>query len=316
MQQSNQGALQTVMKPLEDGLLSFNRLSEMLLSINADIVTPGCQTFDDFRKEIKEMEHNLKESEQGASKELQDLDKKTETLTADKNDLERKRQDQDAELKKLKTSLDSYESTLKMYTESRETQLKNLDSAKQTLREMEGKIQEAQTIRDVGIGLMFIPIVGWIAGKLNQFEIRKTEVKKSDDEINKSNQKISEYNELICKAHKETEEVNRRIVVNEAELQALSEKRKTVADLQGKTREVFHHLGLLSGVGSAAELQTRRQILVETIMKVTNELTPVLTQIMGDGLLPTEGLKRIMEHMETNNRKLKANISEKNKDFY
>lgn len=142
------------------------------------------------------------------------------------------------------------------------------------------------------------------------------EVKKSDDEINKSNQKISEYNELICKAHKETEEVNRKIGVNEAELQALSEKRKTVGDLQGKTREVFHHLGLLSGVGSAAELQTRRQILVETIMKVTNELTPVLTQIMGDGLLPTEGLKRIMEHMETNNRKLKANISEKNKDFY
>lgn len=139
---------------------------------------------------------------------------------------------------------------------------------------------------------------------------------KCNSQIKKYTKKISHYNEIISKAEKEIKKVNRRIPETEAELKDLSEKRKTVANLQSQARRVFHHLGILSGVGDAVESQTRKQILVETVTKVMHELTPVLTQIIEDGLLPTRGLKRIMEKMKTNNRKLKANLSEDKNEYY
>ncbi|RVE59354.1 hypothetical protein OJAV_G00187490 [Oryzias javanicus] len=165
MQQSNLRVLQAVMKPLEDGLQSFNRLSEMLLNIVLDIVPPGCQTFEDFRREVQKMEKYLNESEQRAGEELEQLDEKTEALTVDKYALERKRKEQEAELARLKTCVDSHESSLKKCREARDAQQKNLKTAEKNLKEMEQQRDKARTIRDVGIGLFFVPFGGWIAGK-------------------------------------------------------------------------------------------------------------------------------------------------------
>ncbi|RVE59352.1 hypothetical protein OJAV_G00187470 [Oryzias javanicus] len=330
MQQSNPcRILQAVLEPLENGLLSFNRLSEMLLSMNADIIYRRCQTFDDFRQEVQKMEKHLNESEQRAGEELEQLDEKTETLTVDKFNLERKRKQQEAELARLKTCVDSHKSTLKHCTEARDAEKRNLESAKKTLKEMEDRVDHAETVGNVGLALFAVPIFGWIAGGIMvgvgsaNANSARDDVIKAQEEVEKCNsqiqvytKKVSHYNGLIAKAEEEIKNVNSRICATKAELEALAVKRKTVADLQSQTRSVVHNLGLLSGEGSAVELQTRHQILVQTIMRVMDELTPVLTQIIVDDLLPTEGLKRIMEEMKTNNRKLKESLSEESNDYY
>ncbi|XP_036066930.1 uncharacterized protein LOC118598376 [Oryzias melastigma] len=315
------------MEPLENGLLSFNRLTEMILSIDADIVTPGCQTFDDFRQEVHKMKIYFNESEQIAGKELKQLDEKTVALTADQGILRQKKEKQKERLQNLKTLLTSHESSLKRYTQDRDAAQRNLVSAKQDLKEMEGRRDNAQTVRDVGIGLFAIPIFGWIAGAtmvgVGQTDLNsacdlvekcRKEVCECDSQVKTYTQKVSDYEGLISKAKKETEDINSRICKIEAELKDLSVKRETVANLQSQTGGVVHHLGLLSGEGNAAELQTRKQILVEAVMRVMNELTPALTQIIEDGLLPTQGLKRIMEQTKTNNRKLEEDLSEEDVD--
>lgn len=165
MQESNLSALQDIINPLEQGLLSFNSLSETLLSIDADIVTPGCQTFDNFRREVQCMEKHLNESEKRACEELEQLDRKTETLTVHKSDLETYRKEQSSKLKELKTILDSYESNLKSCTEARKAEKRNLKSAEETLEEMQDRENDARELRNTGIGLLAIPVLGWVAGK-------------------------------------------------------------------------------------------------------------------------------------------------------
>ncbi|XP_024141132.1 uncharacterized protein LOC112154438 [Oryzias melastigma] len=321
--------IQAVMKPLENGLLSFNRLSEMILSIDADIVFHKCQTFDDFRQEVQKMEKYLKESEQKAGKELEQLDEKTETLTVKKYNLERKRKDQDAELARLKTCVESHQSTLKSCTEARDAEKRNLETAKETLKEMQDKVDHADTIRNIGVPLFVIPVFGWIAGGImvgvgcanvssatEEVIKAQEEVQKCDSQIKVYTAKVSHYNGLIFKAEQETKKVNSRICATKAELEGLLVKRKTVENLQSQTRKVVHHLGLLSGRVSVVETQTRTQILVQTIMRVMDELTPVLTQIIEDDMLPTGKLERMIEEMKTNNRKLKASLSEESNDYY
>ncbi|RVE64415.1 hypothetical protein OJAV_G00125540 [Oryzias javanicus] len=146
------------------GLRSLNSLSEMLLSTNADIILPGCQTFDDIRQEIEEMKQHLEESEQIAVRELQHLDQETESLTAEQSHLENQKKRREGELENLKLQLDSYRSSLKTYNEALRTEKNNLQSAERTLRDMRRKRDEAEKMRNVGIGLMFIPIIGLIPG--------------------------------------------------------------------------------------------------------------------------------------------------------
>ena len=96
-----------------------------------------------------------------------------------------------------------------------------------------------------------------------------------------------------------------KIHETKAKLRGVSVKREVVADVQAKMRGAVHQLGLLCGVGSVAELQTRRLILLEPVMKVMEEMTTALGQITGDDLLHTEGIKSLMWDMKKNQDKLK-----------
>ena len=156
---------QAVIGPLKSGLHSFNNVLDMLLSVNADIVLPGCQTFHDIRQEIENMNLQMEKSDQIVRKELQRLDGETEKLTAKQSNLVNQREQRESELKTCKTQLEGYRSQLKSYSAYLNTAMGTLSSAEATLNTQIQKREEAQRIRDAGIGIMFIPIVGWIAGE-------------------------------------------------------------------------------------------------------------------------------------------------------
>lgn len=82
---------QAVIVPLKNGLCSFRKLSEMILSVNVDMALPGCQTFDKIRGEIETMMKYLDEAEQLVRTKLEGLDDETENLTAEQSTLEKQR---------------------------------------------------------------------------------------------------------------------------------------------------------------------------------------------------------------------------------
>uniref|UniRef100_A0A3B3HBF2 Uncharacterized protein n=1 Tax=Oryzias latipes TaxID=8090 RepID=A0A3B3HBF2_ORYLA len=251
----------------------------MLLSMNSDIVLPGCQTFDNIRQEIQDMKQHLEESEQIAVGELQPLDEEIESLTAEQSSLEEQRKRREGELKDLTLELESLRSSLQSYNEALRTEKRNLQSAETTLCNMRRKRDEAETIRNVGVGLLLIPIVGLIPGKKFNMEYFSLITSKRVDIARKANRRIRE---------------------TRLKLQSVSVTRSTVADFQSKTRRAVHQLGLLCGVGSVAELQTRRLILLEPVLNVMEEMIVALGLVNRDDLLHSKNMERIMWDMRNN----------------
>ncbi|XP_018517714.1 uncharacterized protein LOC108873868 [Lates calcarifer] len=321
---------QAVIGPLKRGLCSFNVL-EMLLSIDADIVLPGCPTFSDVRSEIVNMKQQMEESEQVATNKLHCLDEETERLTAEQSLLAEQKKQRESELENLKTQLESYRSSLESYTEALETERRNLRSAEDTLDGMRKRRDTAEIVRNVGIGVTFIPFWGWIAGPAmivggaidmsqasDAVDRAKKEVENCESQVNSYSNKVSEYRSSIHQAERDIQETDRKIDEAKAKLQALTVKREVVADVQAKVRRAVRQLGLLCGVGSAAELQTRHQILLEPVVKVMEEMTAALGHITGEDLLHTEGIKKLMLDLKTNQNKLKQlpDTKKSSDDYY
>uniref|UniRef100_A0AAY4ET87 Uncharacterized protein n=1 Tax=Denticeps clupeoides TaxID=299321 RepID=A0AAY4ET87_9TELE len=211
------------------------------------------------------MQNNMQVKAEGeVSRELRKLDVETERLTAEQRDIEEQKKQREGEIETFKITLLSHKNSLEQYTQALETERRNLKTAKDTLEDMRQKRDHAQTVRDVGIGLFAIPIVGWIAGKAET-----------------------------------------RILELKVKLDSVSLKRGMVADIQAKVRKADHQVGVLCGVGSCVELQTRHLILLEPVMKVMEEMISALGRITGEDLLNGEGLTGLMSHMKMNHEKFK-----------
>ncbi|GLD65576.1 uncharacterized protein AKAME5_001703300 [Lates japonicus] len=129
----------------------------MLLSIDADIILPGCLTFNMPDQEIVNIQ--MEESEQVAKQMFHCSDEETERLTAEQSLLAEQKKQRESELKRLKKKLESYRSSLESYTAALETERRNLRSAEDTLDGLRKRRDNAETVRNVGIGVSFIPIV-------------------------------------------------------------------------------------------------------------------------------------------------------------
>ncbi|XP_049460800.1 tropomyosin-like isoform X2 [Epinephelus fuscoguttatus] len=308
---------QAVIGPLKSGLQSFNTVTDLLLSVNADIVYPGCQTFDEIRREIESMKQKLERSEQVAKQELLKLDGDTERLTAEQSWLAKEKQKREGELQNYRIELKSHQESLERNQEKLRQARCRVREAEETYDDMSRRRDEAQIKRDVGIGLMAIPILGWIAGSVligvgqvdmdqasDLMESARSEVREFESQEETFSSNVSEYGSKISQSQANIQTTDDRIRQTEASLKDLSKKREVVADIQAKTRQAVRQLGRLSGVGSAAELQTRRLILLEPVMKVMEEMTSALGQITGDQLLYSEGIQSLMWDMRRNREKL------------
>ncbi|GLD71123.1 uncharacterized protein AKAME5_002244400 [Lates japonicus] len=238
-----------VIGPLKRGLCSFNNVSQMFLSIDADIVLPGCPTFSDVRLEIENMKQQMEESEQVATNKLHCLDEETERLTAEQSLLAEQKKQRESELENLKTQLESYRSSLESYTEALETERRNLRSAEDTLGDMTWRRDEAARNVEIGAILMVIPIVGWIAGGIM---------------IGVGEREMSEASDAVDRAKKEVEN----------------------CESQGRPSVSWGCFP--ASAGSAAELQTRHQILLEPVVKVMEEITTALGHITGERICCTQ----------------------------
>uniref|UniRef100_A0A3B4T4Q1 Myosin tail domain-containing protein n=1 Tax=Seriola dumerili TaxID=41447 RepID=A0A3B4T4Q1_SERDU len=227
---------------------------------------------------IENMKQQLEASEQVAKTELQRLDEETEHLTAMQSDLARQKKKKEGELKNLKTQLESDRSSLASYREALKTEKRNLESAEDTLSSMRRRRDEAETMRNVGIGMMFIPFVGWIPMNeaSNAVRTAKREVESCESQVKSYSNKVSKYESEISQAKRDIQEADNKIHETDAKLLDMSVQRRVVADVQHKMRRAVHQLGKLCGVGSVAELQTRHQILLAPVIKVMEEMTTAL----------------------------------------
>lgn len=156
---------QAVIGPLRNGLQSFSNVSEMLLNVDADFLLPECQAFHEIRREIEKMKQELDGAEQVAMKELRQVDGETECLTKEQSYLAQQKKEREMTLSNLTKELDSHRSLLQKYKETLETTNRCLRTAQSTLNDQRRRRDEAESTRNWGLGLLAVPIAGWITGE-------------------------------------------------------------------------------------------------------------------------------------------------------
>ncbi|KAI4888450.1 hypothetical protein NFI96_031098 [Prochilodus magdalenae] len=308
-----------VMAPLKDGLCSINKVYEALIDGDVDPITGQCTNYKQSRKQIVKAKKSLEQSEKAASKGLKRLDQNIETLTQDEGKREQKIRDKKETIDRLRIKQTSNETLLKQSEESLEVARGSLDSAKSTLQEQEDRKRNAEIITGVGVGLMVIPIIGWIAGPAmaiggaielsyaqaavqeaeEEVQNCKYQMKKYKSKVSGCKSKISQNERDMKKTHDRVEEIHK-------EIQQVKEKREAVADFQKNVRKVVHTLSGLSGKAGVAECQTRRFILPEPVMAVMEDLMKAAGDIAGDQLLSNKEIPKLLSAIKENSRKLAA----------
>ncbi|KAG7222239.1 hypothetical protein INR49_027540 [Caranx melampygus] len=161
---------QAVIRPLKRGLYSFISISEMLLTVNADIIFPDCQTYYDIRQQIVNLKEQLEESEQVASQELQHLNWETERLTAKQSDLAEQKKTKEREaavltiggavemdqttdaVRRAKREVDSCSSQVRSYSDKVSDCSSSISKAQRDIRETDSKIHETNAkLQDMSV---------------------------------------------------------------------------------------------------------------------------------------------------------------------
>ena len=152
---------------LKRGVISFNELACKLLVTNVSYILKTQVMFEELRNIIEASQKSIGQSERAASSELYKIDTHYEELTVQKGVLEKKKRERKTERESLTIQLSQCKETLNASYNSLERANRLARDAQHRLQSEEHKMRESQTLRDAGYGLLAIPIIGWIAGKMS-----------------------------------------------------------------------------------------------------------------------------------------------------
>ncbi|XP_072531212.1 uncharacterized protein [Salminus brasiliensis] len=310
---------EAIIGSLKEGLVSINEVYEALIESEVDAFSGQCTNYVHIREQIVRAEQSLDRSEEEASAGLQSLDENIEALTRDEGNFEQEMRATQQTLDNLRTEQTSKEALLKQSEGALEVARSTLSSTRDTLRAQEERKRNAEIVTGVGAGLLVIPIVGWIAGsvmiasgaaELDQsaraVRAAEEEVRSFETEVEMFQNKVSDYRWRISRTEDDIRQKRDRMEQIRTEIRRVKEQRASVADLQEKVRGAVHILSVLSGKADVVEVQTRRFILLEPVMKVMEDVMKSAGDIGGSQLLFDEGLPRLLDRMRENNRKLAA----------
>uniref|UniRef100_A0A8C9TKU3 Uncharacterized protein n=1 Tax=Scleropages formosus TaxID=113540 RepID=A0A8C9TKU3_SCLFO len=308
-----------------EGLQAFNDLSVIL--IDADEVIKGAE-YEQIRSFILKAKQSFELSECKASGQLQLTDEEYERLIAKIGELQRQRENKETEHKNLSDELASNQRMLQSYRQSLENARSHLASTQKTLNEIRARMEHDEAVRNAGIGLMFIPIVGPIIGECPNliFSSSLTSTLYLNNATGAKNQAESEVQCWVGRVEstsrdlsncetkvkeKMTEISNVKMNLEEIEKvkQELSRQRSSVAAIQEKLRAAVRVLGKLTGTASVAEAQTRKFVFLEPIMVILQEIHDIVAGISEKVqylLCHETGVKNTIDCFEQNSKKLKA----------
>ncbi|XP_036421524.1 uncharacterized protein LOC118805028 [Colossoma macropomum] len=308
-----------VLVPLENGLCSINRIYDALIDAPVDSFSGQCSNFNYIREQIVQAQQNLEQSENAANTGLKFLDEKIEILTQQEGKLQREMSDAELTLGNLRTEQTSNVNLMKMSQGALEQARTNLNSTRRTLRRQEERRRNAAIVTGVGAGLFAVPLVGLIAGPVvvvagiveltqasHAVDAAEKEVSSCECQVETFRIKVSEYESKISQTEHNIKQQHAKMEQIRKEIQEGKKQRASVAEFQEKVRRAVRVLSGLSGKASVAEVQTRRFILQESVMKVMEDLIKAAGEITGNQPLCNERIPRLIDVMRENNRKLAA----------
>ncbi|XP_054832469.1 uncharacterized protein LOC129327736 [Eublepharis macularius] len=224
----------------------------------------------------QEMDEALEELKGG----LRTIDAKSVELVAQKKRLEDERQAQTQQLSNLRHRLDSHRNSKSRSMEMLDMARKHLEEMQRQVSQKKAEIEYNEQIRDIGIGLMFIPIVGQIAGGImigcGQAAVEDAERAKRDAEaeVNRHSADVDRHSTEAYRLQDLEREAESNIQMSERRLSSILSEQKQLASQQAEV--VLFQNTLRKCVTFLAVLAGKRSVTFEDVAVYFTEVQEAL----------------------------------------
>ncbi|XP_035283617.1 uncharacterized protein LOC118232640 isoform X2 [Anguilla anguilla] len=277
--------IRTVIPHLRNGIENFKALADILLEYDES-------KNQAIQQVIRKGKASLDQADAAACAELSKVNEYTERLTSQKGQLSYQQTNKRKDLENLKSESQCIADCLESNRGALDTAQWSLNSVRDTLAELERKQSESETVRNVGIGIMFIPIIGTIAGAImvavSQEELNRAQWAASEawQEVENCERAVSNYSSRLEEMKRrrkekkeEMEECCRTIRQIERSLAQVSEQRNGMLRVQEKIRIAVNALGTLAGRAAVARTLTERVVCLPPIVNVLGEIVKLTIQL-------------------------------------
>lgn len=158
--------MDVVVPSLKIGVKALDDLASKVIVANVSYILQSEAMFADIRTLIEKAQRNIGLSERAATEELYKIDTYYEELTVKRGELESKSKAKTTERDNVEIELQQLRQTLRSAEDSLEAAQNEYRNALQRLQNARQQKAEADQRKEIGAGLLVIPVVGWIAGGL------------------------------------------------------------------------------------------------------------------------------------------------------
>ncbi|XP_066472105.1 uncharacterized protein [Tiliqua scincoides] len=231
-----------------------------------------------------------------ANGELRNIDNQSVKLVAEKKKKEGEKNAKNQHLSCLRNQLASYRSSESSSRNMLEAAQRHLEEMNRQVAAKRREVEQNEIIRNVGIGLMFIPIVGIIAGSvmvgcgqvaLDAAEKAKREaeeaVQRHREEVSRYAAETSRLSSLIWNAEMDITNTQYRIILITSEQHSLASRQAEIIRVQDTLRKCVNFLSLLAGKVSVADDLSRDILIYEDLEHVLEDILQHVFPLMGQG---------------------------------
>ncbi|XP_061108170.1 uncharacterized protein LOC133135293 [Conger conger] len=180
------------------------------------------------------------------------------------------------------------------------------DSAQGTLRHLENKRKESQAVRDAGIGIMFIPIIGTIIGAImvgvsqQELDDAQSSLKTAEQELQKSEASVQNYDRMLEEKKRQRTQKKDEIAQCSSTIEQIKQslaqvytQRTNIARAQEKLRNALYMLSTLAGRASVATTLTLRTNITR-VPKILRRGINMLNTLAGRASVATTHTQQVI----------------------
>ncbi|XP_032655184.1 uncharacterized protein LOC116835984 [Chelonoidis abingdonii] len=316
----DEGYKLVVRQRFEAGMRELVCFTQHLLEAEADPHAHG-----KIRERIEAACREMSAAEEQLGRQLEMVDARTEALVAEKKKRKDEQEEKKENLRHLRIQLDSCRRSER---EAREM----LERANGHLREMQAELQRKRAeadsnrlTRDIGIGLMFIPLLGTIAGSImvgcGQVALDAAEkaAGEAQDAVNRHMNEVSRYSAEVCRYDEQERQLEAEITANEqrlaqidAEQQALAVLQREIVTQQNGLRKCVTFMNGLAGKVHVAKRLTEHLLIYEELANILGEIVQQVLPLMSPGgeagtrFLAAGELQGLIEKLKSGGCRLRA----------
>lgn len=294
--------------------------TQHLLEAEADLDAHG-----EIRERIEAASRELSAAEEELGRQRKKVDARTEELVVKRKSLQDEQAEKKGNLTQLRIQLDSCRRSEREAREMLERASRHLSDMQAEVQRRRDEAERNRVQRDVGIGLMFLPIIGTIIGATLvgcghvAMEAAEAAAGEAQKAVDQHAHEVYKYSVEVCSCSAQEQQTEaeiaadkRRLAQIDEEKQALDRFQEEIVALQSGLRKCTTFINVLAGRVWVVERLTKDLLIYEEIAGILGEVVQQVLPLTSPGgeagtrFLALGELRDLTEKLKSGSQGLRA----------